>query len=359
MEAIGNDFARHSTGYLMGEISLGQGNLYKAEQVFQELFDKSFKNPRHRAHALIGLGKIAFERNDVDVAEQRVTEAYDIAEKVGDKHILADAAILLARVKQARGETESASQLLRSLATRVGIPLLVRELRSWEAWLALVSGDITTAQGWYATTVQNSDGVFTLQQEREALIAARLLLAQGEAETSLHLLDHWQHSAHTGQRGRSELEILILKALAYFVEKRLPQAKATIIQALQFAYKAGYIRLFLQEGEAMTALLKEVAVGEDQALSIYVHTLLRGFALEQTRNEVASRLALMPVADELSPQEHRVFLLIADGQSNPEIADELGVSINTIKTQVKSIYSKLNLNNRKQAREMARALNLL
>jgi LuxR family maltose regulon positive regulatory protein len=64
------------------------------------------------------------------------------------------------------------------------------------------------------------------------------------------------------------------------------------------------------------------------------------------------------LVEPLSAQEERVLRLLAAGLSNPEIARELIVSVNTIKTQVQSIYRKLNVNNREEAGEMARHLNL-
>ena len=61
----------------------------------------------------------------------------------------------------------------------------------------------------------------------------------------------------------------------------------------------------------------------------------------------------------LSPQEERVLRLLAAGLSNVEMARELIVSINTIKTQVKSIYRKLDVHSRAEARDAARRLKLL
>jgi LuxR family maltose regulon positive regulatory protein len=61
----------------------------------------------------------------------------------------------------------------------------------------------------------------------------------------------------------------------------------------------------------------------------------------------------------LSAQEQRVLRLLAAGLSNPEIARELVVSTNTIKTQVQSIFRKLNVSNREEAAEIARELKLL
>jgi LuxR family maltose regulon positive regulatory protein len=61
----------------------------------------------------------------------------------------------------------------------------------------------------------------------------------------------------------------------------------------------------------------------------------------------------------LSPQELRVLYLLTAGHSNPEIARELVVSVNTVRTQVQSIYRKLGVNNRVAASEAARSLRLL
>jgi LuxR family maltose regulon positive regulatory protein len=66
-----------------------------------------------------------------------------------------------------------------------------------------------------------------------------------------------------------------------------------------------------------------------------------------------------PLFEPLSPQEQRVLRLLVAGLSNAAIARELVVSANTIKTQLKSIYRKLDVANRDEAREAARELDLL
>jgi len=66
----------------------------------------------------------------------------------------------------------------------------------------------------------------------------------------------------------------------------------------------------------------------------------------------------MVQVEPLSPQELRVLRLVVVGLSNADIAQELVVSTNTVKTHVKSIYRKLNVNSREEAREVARELKL-
>ena len=61
----------------------------------------------------------------------------------------------------------------------------------------------------------------------------------------------------------------------------------------------------------------------------------------------------------MSQQELRVLRLLVAGLSNSDIAQELVLSTNTIKTHVKSIYRKLNITSRDEARDVARELKLL
>lgn len=61
----------------------------------------------------------------------------------------------------------------------------------------------------------------------------------------------------------------------------------------------------------------------------------------------------------LSSQERRVLRLLAADLSYPEIANELVVSLNTIKTHVKNIYGKLDVHSREEAAQLARQLHLV
>jgi LuxR family maltose regulon positive regulatory protein len=58
----------------------------------------------------------------------------------------------------------------------------------------------------------------------------------------------------------------------------------------------------------------------------------------------------------LSPQEQKVLRLLAAGNSNAGIARELVVSVNTVRTQIQSIYRKLNVNNRVEASAAAQQI---
>jgi LuxR family maltose regulon positive regulatory protein len=88
---------------------------------------------------------------------------------------------------------------------------------------------------------------------------------------------------------------------------------------------------------------------------------LRAFALVEgaPRGALSASSTDSVLFEPLSNQELRVLRLLAAGRSNPEIAKELIVSVNTVKAHVKHIYGKLGVNNRWDASEAAHQLNLI
>jgi LuxR family maltose regulon positive regulatory protein len=108
----------------------------------------------------------------------------------------------------------------------------------------------------------------------------------------------------------------------------------------------------------MAALLQAILPSiPSRTLSMFATTLLHAFPIESTAHLSAGSPSVR--IEPLSQQEMRVLRLLAAGLSNADIAQELVVSNNTIKTHVKSIYRKLNVRSREEAREIARELKLL
>jgi LuxR family maltose regulon positive regulatory protein len=370
-EAIGNAYGTRAATHVLGEVCSRQGELHVAARFYRQEIAEAAEDPLDMANALMGLAALSYEWNELQRAEQEVSQALDLGkhhvDEVGKYHaeqfIQIPGSLILARVLNARGETVQARRLLQELVVLTQEhrwPYLHREVLAEQARLSLMASDLVTAQRWSTTITRLGEDFRLVQQEREALIVARLLIAQEEATAALHLLEHWQAQAYAQGRTRSELEIQILTALAHSTRKSLPQARETLREALVLAQAEGYQRLFLDEGEALATLLRAVLLDvREEPLATYVRSLLVAFAQQQAGQDTSHHTAPALLIEPLSPQEQRVLRLLVAGRSNPEIAQELVVSVNTVKTQVQSIYRKLNVNSRWEAREAARHLKLL
>jgi len=193
--------------------------------------------------------------------------------------------------------------------------------------------------------------------EREELLLARFLLASDRQTEALDLLEPRLRDARAAKRAQSIMELQIVLACARARADQMHEAQDALREALELARAGKYIRPFLDEGEVMARLLR-VAFTQvrEKSLQAYLQTLLSAFAQEPS----ASRfLAAALPGTPLTFRERQVLHLLAAGYSNPAIAHELVVSVHTVRTQVQSIYCKLNVHNRFQASELARLLHLL
>lgn len=368
-QAAGNVYGSLSTLYALGEVSVWRNEPHQAAEFYRQVLAEAERAPINRnqatldmGRALIGLGTLYLEWNDLDAAEAHLKRAMELRAQLREESELAYATRILAQVKYARGETVQARHDLQSLIAGTASPLALREALASQAWLAFATGDLAAAQRWRAAIAQQPS-VPPLQHEREDLIVARMLIARGDADASLHLLERWRSDAHDKGRAKSELEILVITALAHFKRDDRHSARRALTEALALARPGSYQRLFLNEGEPMAELLRAVLPelkkdGQD-ALLAYARSLLRAFP----REPLAPRATLLAdtalLIEPLSQQELRVLRLLVAGLPYPRIAEELVVSVNTIKSQVQSIYRKLNVNSREEASDAARRLNLL
>src|SRR5687768_805821 len=147
----GNEYATRAVINLQARISFYQARPHEAEQYSQQVATASTQDIRHKVQALLNLGTIAFEHNQLKLAQEYADSAYQLVQERGDQVLLTETIILLARLKHTQGETVFAQQMLQEQFSHVHIPPSVRQLRAWIAWLALMAGDISTVQGWYST----------------------------------------------------------------------------------------------------------------------------------------------------------------------------------------------------------------
>lgn len=119
------------------------------------------------------------------------------------------------------------------------------------------------------------------------------------------------------------------------------------------------MRLFADEGQPMAHLLAQVSACTSASAG-YLQALLAAIPpIQDTPPGSTQTAPHRPLIDALSAREQEFLLLLADGASNQQIADQLVISLNTAKRHVKHILAKLTVTNRTQAVARARELHLL
>ncbi len=347
-------FARGNIG-LLSWVHIEQGELQRAAAQLSQMLAEAREQGDldDVGQALQALAEISYEWNDLDGAQRQAAEAVETGHMHPYEPYCVNAVLTLARIEQTRGQQEAALARCAALLAQ-SPPLLLpadqqmqRRIRAAQARLSLAAGDLLTAQRWLASR-DLTQGEDQIQLEREHALAARVHLAGGNPSAALQLLEPLLAAAEAGGHARVALEARVLLALTTAARGQARQARQTLTEALAVACAEGYIRSFVDEGEPLMALLRAtLPTLNGKRLIAYAKTLLH-----------AATDATPASAKPLSEQERRVLRLIAAGRTNPEIATQLVISVNTVKSHVKSIYYKLDVTNRLEAADAAHRLGL-
>jgi len=238
------------------------------------------------------------------------------------------------------------------------------EVEATQVKLWLVQGDWLAVERWETTLEKRfgSDDLFRYEDELTHIMQARVFIAQNKPDKAIRLLGRLEESARSeGRKGRL-IEIMILKALAMQEVGEPAQALGILAKSLALAEPEGYMRIFLDEGQALQMLLAQwLAHASASSLRDYAIHLLAQFDA-QPHGIAAAQEKASPTGDlvePLSQRELEVLHLLALGRTNQEIARQLIVSPGTVKAHTASIYRKLDVANRTEAVAHARQLDIL
>ena len=305
--------------------------------------------------ARVALGLIYYDLNELAHAQEHLVQGLELGRQLGPTSGAMQAVFTLARIQHLMGETETALATVAS-ACRAASQLNLAQanvfVAAYEADFQLTLGNVQAAARWAETAgvLLTDSPVFI--REAEYFTYARLLLAQNRPADAQTLLANLERYARSGGFVRSLITVCILQALAQQALGQKEQALARLEEAVRLAAPEGYRRAFLDEGQAVLALLPRVR----HLAPNFVGDLLGGAPPEPVRD----RPAFMPppLVEPLSERELEVLGLVAEGLSNREIADKLFLSVGTVKTHIHNIYGKLGVTGRPQAIVRARELNL-
>jgi LuxR family maltose regulon positive regulatory protein len=292
----------------------------------------------------VGLSEVVLERNELADAAKHLQISADLGEDAGLPQHAYRWRVATARLRHANGDIDSALDLLDEAERLYNTDFspAVRPVAAMKARMNLARGDVDAARRWMTGRGLAADDEIHYVREFEHLTVARTLLAAGAIDDAVGLLDRLLDAAERGGRGGAVIEILILQAQAHHSRGNASAAAAAIDKALICAEPEGFVRVFVDAGPSIAALLRAIT-SHDQGGS---HAR-RVLAAETARVSNAPRQH--GLVEELSSRELDVLRLLRSDLSGPDIARELLVSLNTFRTHTKNIYAKLGVNNRRQA----------
>lgn len=381
LHAAGNLVDELDSTVVLGDMWVASGRPSRARRLCELALQTATEggHPYFRATAdlHVALAELDLELDDLTSAEAHLETARVLGERTSITENRHRWFVAMSQVRAADGDYDTATRLLdqAEVLYRHGFYPDVRPIGAMKARVRIAAGDLASAVGWADDRgVSVSDDAVYLH-EYEHLALARLLLAQhragprnGEAGSAgpvtrvLDLLERLQTAATDAGRDGSLLEIRVLQALAHHALGDLPAALAALDRAMGEAPEPdSYVRLYLDEGAPMLALLNQAASATDPVPGAEHGETVRGQArrlLERART-VECAEPPQSLVEPLSRRELEVLRLLESELTGPEIASELYVTLNTLRTHTKRIFTKLGAKTRAAAVRRARERGLL
>ena len=298
---------------------------------------------------------IFYYRSDLVRAEKLAGESMAYAEAVGHRDVVLEGCGLMFQINLATGNTEGASGYLQKMRQLVP-PDSVWTPYANALWviLAVRTGDEDTIRQWAIQRQISLDEPLTIFFILECFIHAFFLVISGRGQEALTLLEKVKMRSVQQGLEQSAFAANIHIAATHAVIGELEEAKAILEQALVFAAKEGYVRIFVEFAPFLTPVLNELAKEPPEEISpSFFSTVLEACGI--------TRKAATDSGNgyhKLTRRETEILTLVAQGYKNEQIAEKTFVSLDTVKSHVKHIFEKLGAETRVQAIRRAEELKI-
>lgn len=371
----------------LAELHIVRGQLHEARAFYEQALERARDGRGHRLPiagiALVGMGYLLREWNDLETARRYLIDGIELAatwEQTGTF----TGHISLALVEQALGDQEAARAAIRQARQVVmgfeGMEVAAIVVGVYQARLWIQQGDLNAVIRWAeerrleeriegGELEEGSRTVPFLYAALEYLAYAEARIALGQPDEALAVLSPLLLVTETGGWTMFVIETLVLQSLAFQALSDVNQAMCCLERALSLAEPEGFVRVFVDRSTPMASMLKQILEAqqnEGQALSRattpdYVRRLLDVFGKGK---EAQPGESLLPpttptLVEPLTKREEEVLRLLATDLTSTEMAQELVLSVHTVRSHIKSIYAKLNAHSRYEAITRATEMNLL
>ena len=357
----------------LGNSLIVQGRLREAAQIAQDGLAVADREGAARvttaSNLHLNLGTLYYEWNDLEAALRHLRTAQEIGALGPYRMLQIAVAEALARVHQARGDTDSAHAVLDEAEHLVsgthdqarGALVAAHRLQVDLGTVGAASPHaLHAAAHWAATWMLGPQDTLRFRDEHGHLILARVLLHLPEQRgAGLGLLDRLLVAAESAGRIQRVIAILALQAIGLAVQNDAAAALDALARALTLAAPEGYVRTFVDAGPPMAALLAHLAGGGSRVAAYAATLFLTAFPAStvsrsradqpQPPQHTATRQPPHAIVEPLSARELDVLRLIAAGHSNQAIAATLVVAVSTVKKHINNIFGKLVVQSRTQA----------
>lgn len=321
---------------------------------------KSFYGDSSLGIAEITYAEVCYQRDECFEAITTLVGIIPFIEKEGEIAVLFIALSLQMRIMIATGQIAVVYPILEEIYQRLHKEQsrwLLENFGAMKAWGLMYDGDVDTVTEWMENEAPSEFGELNMLDTYKYMIKMRAYILEEKYLAMLSLAEYLREPLRKGDRVMDLCEMNLLCAVSYFLSDRKEEAFQLLDELLPIVKERRFDRLIADEGEKVYMLLRAYRQ-ERQIKDEYLNRLI----------QLAKKMALLypdylRKAKEdyppLTKSEQEILRLMADERSNQEIADFMGISINTVKFHGKNIFAKLRVRTRRQAVRVAKENRLL
>ncbi|MDI9244622.1 LuxR C-terminal-related transcriptional regulator [Marinobacter sp. CHS3-4] len=355
-----------SLGWLLPALLLN-GKLSLAEQVAEEnlvwLKDRGLDCLPDMVMVYSQLVTIHRERFDLSSAWQdyRLLQAR-LDSHTDPRNIIHARYVVLFELLVSSGHLEEAQNVVTELEAEVRSNYTEQDfvgffdLKAMDAVVALKRGQVQPLLAWYQQRQQHRPDVTHRERNLALLECVAELFMQRDCSEKLASIR--AQSLENGAIYRV-VKADILMALQLSMQGKPDIAQQRMEQALSLAQSAGFVGVFADDLQQLEAFIKKAQ--QQASLEKYCQQLLalRSALPFSTGVEEGATKAEAALVEKLTPREIEVLQMLAEGKSNKWIAEQMEVSLSTVKNHVSNVFGKLQVTSRTEAVSVARKVELL
>ena len=339
-----------------------RGKLYEAEKqcinLLKYLQIKHAENIPIAGEIYNDLAEVYYEWNNLTMAEEMVMKALEFAKKGEVTWVLCRSYMILAKICFANSKVTEAVNYIKNAEKMINdtkIFDLGTELLAISENILLRTGNFNEVEKWIKNDVLYKIDISNIGYANYCITKLRYFILSNQMKEAEELVNKLYGSFENRKIYRVFAEVLILKSIINEKKGNKEETLEDMVMAVNISYKENYFRIFLDEGEYLkNIILREkekllLRLGKDQ--SVFLNHIIKAFGeREDIQNTEVNEI--------LSIRELEVLKYLKEGLTNIEIANSLFVSVNTVKTHLLNIYTKLDVHSRMEALAKANELGI-
>ena len=345
----------HNTPWTLGSPSVlymfyrEQGKLQQHTQTLLEAMPSYYTltNGHGAGVEHVMQGELQYGRGEFESAEISSYKALELARSGKQIGSIVSVMFLQLRLAFQRGDLQVVQALLEELYTEIQLSRQSLYLQTADLCGAFVAAQLRQPENiapWICQGDFFASRLLFPAQGYFNMIYAQVLLAAGEERKLLGISEQLLEAAALFPNLLAQIYLYIYIAAANERLFRREAARQALAAAMELAMPDGLLMPFVENAVYIESLLDEAARGRYRKEGAEIAKLAQSY--QKSLLQMQRELGTSAVKSELTQREQEIVALATEGLTNKEIGAELGISENTVKTQLKRIFEKLGIRSR-------------